>query len=143
MLWFCDPTVDVTKFPQYFILLFKSSCQDSQTRCFIGIGVNILSTLVWLKWSAVVWVRWPWFLQVLYDTRTGPVSILNWPVLFICLSVAVWLLVEHKKCRPVIGCNISTRLVYLKLGRADFCPASRDLCTNITRMNRLTGGFCT
>ena len=28
-------------------------------------------------------------------------------------------MVNTEKCRPVIGYNISTRLVYLKLGRAD------------------------
>ena len=48
----------------------------------------------------------------------------------LCFSVAVWLLAEHKNCRPVIGYNISTRLVYLKLGRADNCPASRT-CVQI------------
>jgi hypothetical protein len=75
--------------------------------------------------------------------RTGPVSNLDWTA-FMCYCVCGCMIIGRaQKCRPVIGYNISTQLVYLKLGRADNCPASRDVCTNITKMNRLTEGFCT
>ena len=42
------------------------------------------------------------FLQVLYDTRTGPVSILNW-TLFVCLSVCGCMIIG--RAQKMLACD--------------------------------------